>query len=135
VEPFGGTDDFSVVGSSVLYTAKDPKLPQAWHTKQNVSHTNSPFSLPTRIDLQVYIVNTQKPGEPTELTSGEQGAHYVSAPLAQLKKKRLGATHAPVFNREGTKAAWLELAEDGYESDKYGFRSIKSSSYTIVPQI
>ncbi|KAJ7442681.1 Alpha/Beta hydrolase protein [Mycena latifolia] len=84
VEPFGGTDDFSVVGSSVLYTAKDPKLPQAWHTKQNV-----------------YLVSTVDPGNPKELTSGEQGA-----------------THSPVLNREATKAAWLELAEDGYEADK-----------------
>ncbi|KAJ6559073.1 Alpha/Beta hydrolase protein [Mycena vulgaris] len=84
VEPFGGTDDFSVVGTSVLYTAKDPKLPQAWHTKQNV-----------------YLVSTGDPGNPKELTSGEQGA-----------------THSPVLNREGTKAAWLELAKDGNEADK-----------------
>lgn len=84
VEPFGGTDDFSLVGTSVIYTAKDPKLPQAWHTKQNV-----------------YLVSTASPGEPRELTSGEQGA-----------------THSPVLNREATKAAWLELAEDGYEADK-----------------
>ncbi|KAJ7147076.1 Alpha/Beta hydrolase protein [Mycena crocata] len=84
VEPFGGTDDFSVVGSSVLYTAKDPVLPQAWHTKQNV-----------------YLVNTMSPGNPKELTSGKQGA-----------------THGPVLNFDATKAAWLELAKDGYEADK-----------------
>jgi hypothetical protein len=36
VEPFGGIDDFDVSGSRVVYTSKDPTLPQAWHTKQNV---------------------------------------------------------------------------------------------------
>ncbi|KAJ6563539.1 Alpha/Beta hydrolase protein [Mycena sp. CBHHK59/15] len=85
VEPFGGTDDFSVVGTSVLYTCKDPTLPQGWHTKQNV-----------------YLVNTADPGNPKELTSGKQGA-----------------IHSPVLNFDATKAAWLELAEDGYEADKY----------------
>ncbi|KAJ7485987.1 Alpha/Beta hydrolase protein [Mycena galericulata] len=84
VEPFGGTDDFSVSGTTVLYTAKDPVLPQAWHTKQNV-----------------YLVSTTDPGNPKELTSGKQGA-----------------THSPVLNSDATKAAWLELAEDGYEADK-----------------
>lgn len=36
VEPFGGTDDFDVSKTQIVYTAKDPSLPQAWHTKQNV---------------------------------------------------------------------------------------------------
>ncbi len=38
---------------------------------------------------------------PTELTSGKQGA-----------------IHSPVFNTQGTKVAWLELDEDGYEADR-----------------
>ena len=37
VEPFGGTDDFDVSDTHILYTTKDPLLPEAWHTKQNVS--------------------------------------------------------------------------------------------------
>lgn len=45
VEPFGGTDDFDVSDTSVIYTAKDPKLPMAWHTKQNVR----PPTVPTLI--------------------------------------------------------------------------------------
>ena len=40
--------------------------------------------------------------KPVELTSGKQGA-----------------IHSPVFNTKGTKVAWLELDEDGYESDRY----------------
>jgi Tol biopolymer transport system component len=41
-------------------------------------------------------------GKPRELTSGKQGA-----------------THSPVFNTQGDKVAWLELDEDGYESDRF----------------
>ena len=40
--------------------------------------------------------------KPVELTSGKQGA-----------------IHSPVFSTKGTKVAWLELDEDGYESDRY----------------
>lgn len=84
VEPFGGTDDFDVSLSHILYTTKDPLLPEAWHTKQNV-----------------YIVDIKGESAPRELTSGKQGA-----------------IHNPVFSTSGAKAAWLELDEDGYESDR-----------------
>ncbi|KAI0822032.1 alpha/beta-hydrolase [Trametes gibbosa] len=57
VEPFGGTDDFDISETHVVYTAKDPKLPKAWHTKQNI-----------------YIVDINGNSSPKELTSGEQGA-------------------------------------------------------------
>ena len=36
VAPFGGTDDFDVSATHIVYTTKDTKLPEAWHTKQNV---------------------------------------------------------------------------------------------------
>ncbi|KAF8636022.1 hypothetical protein AX15_000182 [Amanita polypyramis BW_CC] len=84
VEPFGGTDDFDISDTSIVYTTKDPKLPDAWHTKQNV-----------------YIVDIAGKRPPRELTSGKQGA-----------------IHSPVFNPQGVKVAWLELDEDGYESDR-----------------
>ncbi|KAJ3574733.1 hypothetical protein NP233_g1569 [Leucocoprinus birnbaumii] len=84
VEPFGGTDDFDVSAQSIVYTAKDPQLPKAWHTKQNV-----------------YIVDIMGHSKPRELTSGKQGA-----------------TRNPVFSKKGDKVAWLELDEDGYESDR-----------------
>ncbi|KAL1760448.1 Alpha/Beta hydrolase protein [Schizophyllum commune] len=85
VAPFGGTDDFAVSKTHVVYTSKDPVLPEAWHTKQNI-----------------YIVDITGASEPKELTSGKQGA-----------------THSPVFSTDGTKVAWLELEEDGYEADKF----------------
>ncbi|KAJ3491680.1 hypothetical protein NLI96_g535 [Meripilus lineatus] len=84
VEPFGGLDDFDVSQSHLIYTTKDPKLPPAWHTKQNV-----------------YIVDLDGTSKPKELTSGEQGA-----------------THSPVLSPQGDKAAWLELDQDGHESDR-----------------
>jgi hypothetical protein len=37
VEPFGGTDDFAVSDTALVYTTKDTKLPEAMHTKQDVS--------------------------------------------------------------------------------------------------
>ncbi|KAF9267335.1 hypothetical protein L218DRAFT_1074102 [Marasmius fiardii PR-910] len=49
----------------------------------------------------IYVVDITGGKKPRELTSGEQGA-----------------THNPIFNADGTKAAWLELATDGYESDR-----------------
>lgn len=50
---------------------------------------------------QVFIVPIDASEAPTELTSGKQGA-----------------IHSPVFNTQGTKVAWLELDEDGYEADR-----------------
>ncbi|KIP05181.1 hypothetical protein PHLGIDRAFT_74637 [Phlebiopsis gigantea 11061_1 CR5-6] len=59
VEPFGGTDDFDVSSTHVVYTTKDPKLPPAWHTKQDV-----------------YLIDIEGKSEPEELTSGKQGATH-----------------------------------------------------------
>ncbi|TFY59295.1 hypothetical protein EVJ58_g5864, partial [Rhodofomes roseus] len=84
VEPFGGTDDFDVSETHVVYTAKDPALPPSWHTKQNV-----------------YLVDINGADKPVELTSGKHGA-----------------THSPVLNKQGDKAAWLQLDKDGAEADR-----------------
>ncbi|VDC00629.1 unnamed protein product [Peniophora sp. CBMAI 1063] len=58
VEPFGGSENFAVSKTHIVYTAKDPVLPEAWHTRRNV-----------------YIVPLEG-GEPRELTSGKQGAMH-----------------------------------------------------------
>ncbi|KAH9941063.1 alpha/beta-hydrolase [Amylocystis lapponica] len=57
VEPFGGTDDFDVSDAFVVYTAKDPQLPLASHTKQNI-----------------YLVSLDTLTKPRELTYGKFGA-------------------------------------------------------------
>ena len=59
MEPFGGTDDFDVSSTHVIYTTKDPKLPPAWHTKQDV-----------------FVVDIEGRSAPKELTSGKQGATH-----------------------------------------------------------
>ncbi|PCH40235.1 alpha/beta-hydrolase [Wolfiporia cocos MD-104 SS10] len=59
VEPFGGTDDFDVSATHVVYTTKDPILPAAWHTKQNV-----------------YIVDIYGKEKFKELTGGKHGATH-----------------------------------------------------------
>ncbi|KAH7885298.1 Alpha/Beta hydrolase protein [Phlebopus sp. FC_14] len=56
VEPFGGTDDFDISDSQIIFTAKDPLLPQAMHTRQNI-----------------YLVGFDG-SNLVELTSGRQGA-------------------------------------------------------------
>ncbi len=44
--------------------------------------------------------------------SGAKGAH-------KLTTGSQGATRNPVFARKSAKLAWLELPQDGYESDRY----------------
>jgi hypothetical protein len=36
VEPFGEADDYDISQTHVIFTAKDPQLPKAMHTRQNV---------------------------------------------------------------------------------------------------
>ncbi|KAF8583106.1 alpha/beta-hydrolase [Ramaria rubella] len=88
VEPFGGTDNFDVSATHIVYTTKDPALPVAWHTRQNV-----------------YTVPLKGGEAPHQLTRGTQGA-----------------TGSPVFNAQGTMAAWTEMEQDGYESDRCSVR-------------
>jgi dipeptidyl aminopeptidase/acylaminoacyl peptidase len=59
VEPFGGSDDFDVSDKRIVYTSKDPLLPEAMHTKQNI-----------------YIADLEGSEGPKELTSGSQGATH-----------------------------------------------------------
>lgn len=58
-----------------------------------------PEALHTR--QNVYIVPLNGGKEPKHLTTGKQGA-----------------TRSPVISRDGGKVVWLELALDGYESDR-----------------
>ncbi|KAF8755118.1 Alpha beta-hydrolase [Rhizoctonia solani] len=62
VEPFGGAEDFDVSETHVLYTTKDPNVPEALHTRQNV------YLAPLRPAPGSDLVR--------ELTSGIQGATH-----------------------------------------------------------
>ncbi|KAG8808736.1 hypothetical protein FRC19_005695 [Serendipita sp. 401] len=62
VEPFGGTEDFSINRTHILYTTKDPSVPESLHTRQNV-----------------YLVPIKGGEKPKHLTSGTQGATHSPA--------------------------------------------------------
>ncbi|KAG0693533.1 hypothetical protein DFH29DRAFT_1007210 [Suillus ampliporus] len=58
VEPFGEADDYDVSQTHIIFTAKDPQLPKAMHTRQNIYHVTHDGK-----DLR-------------QLTSGVQGATH-----------------------------------------------------------
>jgi hypothetical protein len=68
----------------------------------------------------VYIVDIEGGAAPKELTSGKQGSLSTISDIhrAMLNISIAGATHHPTLSSRGDKAAWLELDEDGYESDR-----------------
>jgi Tol biopolymer transport system component len=53
------------------------------------------------LQQNIYITSLFGGEMPRELTAGTHGA-----------------THAPAFSPSGDLVAWLEMAEDGYESDR-----------------
>ncbi|KAG8886658.1 hypothetical protein FRB97_000078 [Tulasnella sp. 331] len=59
VEPFGGAEDYDVSGTQIVYTAKDPSVDEASHTRQNV-----------------YIAPLKGGVTPRALTTGHQGATH-----------------------------------------------------------
>ncbi|KAG9005435.1 hypothetical protein FRB93_009741 [Tulasnella sp. JGI-2019a] len=59
VEPFGGAEDYDVSGTQIIYTAKDPLIDEATHTRQNV-----------------YIAPLQGGVTPSQVTTGHQGATH-----------------------------------------------------------
>ncbi|KAF8583105.1 alpha/beta-hydrolase [Ramaria rubella] len=103
IEPFGGTNNFDVSTTHIVYTTKDPALPVAWHTRQNV-----------------YTVPLKGGKAPHQLTRGTQGA-----------------TGSPVFNAQGTMAAWTEMEQDGYESDRSRivlYDLVKDVRFAVTPE-
>ena len=103
--------DLDISDSHVIYTALDPKLPAAWHTKQDVRSSQRFTTVSNVACFQIHIVDIKGGSKPRELTSGKQGA-----------------THSPVLSPTGDKAAWTELDEDGYEADRLG----KYADYVLL---
>ncbi|KAF9649796.1 hypothetical protein BDM02DRAFT_3186012 [Thelephora ganbajun] len=83
-EPFGGKDDFDVLGTHVTYIALDSELPLAWHTEKNV-----------------YVVDLEGQNR-KEVTSGKQGATHppvfsnygTKVAWAELAEDEYGSDHA-----------------------------------------
>jgi len=92
IPPFGGTDHFDIGTNGLIFTAKEPDLNPALHTKTNI-----------------YL-----------LTSESFWDDLLSLP--ELQKVVIpgfeGASTGPVFSPNGRKAAFLSMKTDGYESDK-----------------
>lgn len=101
VEPFGGSDNFDISNTHIIYTTKDPAVQPAWHTRQNI-----------------YVLPVQG-GKPVHLTSGTQGA--TAAPVfsvsgskaawLELAKDGNEADKAQIIVHDFTHDVQIQLAE------------------------
>ena len=91
IAPFGGKDHFDVSANGVGFVAKDPELNPATNTKSNFYYVpiNTSAEEPRYSDLRNY---------------GKEGIE--------------GASSSPALSPDGTSAAFLQMKENGYESDK-----------------
>ena len=91
IPPFGGKDHFDISINGVGFVAKDPKVDSAFNTKCNF------YFIPTNISAE--------------------GPAY-SEPKKYEKNGIEGASSSPALSPDGTTAAFLQMRENGYESDK-----------------
>ncbi|KAI9834778.1 MAG: hypothetical protein M1819_002864 [Sarea resinae] len=90
IPPFGGADHFDISPTGVIFVAKDPHVNPALNTKANL-----------------YFVPLK--------TFREYSAPYPTKfELPDLN----GACTSPTFSPDGTQAAYLQMRENGYESDR-----------------
>ena len=108
IPSFGGKDHFDISVNGVAFVAKDPKLNPATNTKCNFYH--------------VFID-----------TSGEEPTY--SEPKKYGKQGIEGASSSPVLSPDGNSAAFLQMKENGYESDKNRIflSNLTTSSTTVEP--
>lgn len=92
VEPFGGTDHFDISPLGLVFTAKDPDLNPALHTRTNIYLCRFVFY------------------------------NFPDIPLVEPKKIEYqwfkGACTSPAFSPSGAMLVYLSMKEDGYESGK-----------------
>lgn len=90
ITPFGGTDNFDISKIGIVLVAKDPTLNPATSTRSNLYF--------------LWLRN------------------FSSPPLSKLQKIEVegleGASTGPVFSPNGVGAAFLQMKQNGYESDK-----------------
>ena len=91
IPPWGGQDNFDLSATGVGFVAKEPDLNPATNTKSNFYYVN--------VD---YTPNGPTYSEPVKL--GFEGIE--------------GASTAPAFSPSGKAVAFLQMKENGYESDK-----------------
>lgn len=90
VPPFGGTGDFDISSTGVVFVAKDPELNAAQYTKTDLYY------------IPIKKSRLEKP---------------VTPQLVQTGKLR-GYTQSPTFSKDGKKIAFTRMKSDKYESDK-----------------
>lgn len=90
VPPFGGTGDFDLSASGIVFVSRDPELSPATHTKSDLYYV--PLSSFTQ----------------------------ANPPVPQLVKtgKLRGYSGAPVFSHDAKSVAFTRMRHDQYESDK-----------------
>ncbi|KAK3337430.1 Alpha/Beta hydrolase protein [Cercophora scortea] len=90
VAPFGGTGDFDISASGLVFVAKDPELNPALYTKTDLYY----------IPLSTFL--EKKPPPP----------QIVVTPGLE------GYTNSPTFSNSGRKVAFTRMRSNQYESDK-----------------
>lgn len=90
IPAFGGTDHFDIASTGIVFVAKDPTLNPATNTKSNCYYLSiSNFSAPPSAKPQKFEV-----------------------------KGLEGASSGPVISPNGVSAIFLQMKQNGYESDK-----------------
>ncbi|KAM0286965.1 hypothetical protein ACHAQH_000649 [Verticillium albo-atrum] len=90
VPPFGGTADFDISRSGLVFVSRDPELSPAIYTKTNLYY----------IPLKTFT--EEKPAPPQEVKTGHLE----------------GYAAAPAFSRDGKQVAFTKMKSKQYESDK-----------------
>jgi dipeptidyl aminopeptidase/acylaminoacyl peptidase len=90
IPPFGGTDNYDISSTGIIFVAKDPKLNQATTTKSDF------YFIPL-----ASFTETSAPKPVVFSVPGLQGA-----------------SSSPVFSPDGKQAAFLQMKDIAYESDK-----------------
>ncbi len=95
IDPFGGKDHFDISKNGLVFTAKDPDLNPATHTKTNI-----------------YVAATDE----SFWDNLNSGTDY------KVEKVTIdgfeGASTNPTWSNSGKMIAFLSMRTDGYESDK-----------------
>ena len=108
IAPFGGADDFDLSESGVVFVAKDPTSNEALNTKSNVYHVS--------------------------IGNEATGQHY--SPPRRIEFDGFdGASASPVYSSDGRKVSYLQMKENGYESDQNRLFIFDAASPDGVAQI
>lgn len=91
IPPWGGSDSFDLGTRGVCFVAKDPELNPAFNTKSNFYHVPIAY---------------------------ENGTPRYAAPIKSSIVGFEGAATSPAFSKDGKKAVYLQMKENGYETDR-----------------